>query len=134
MWEMAYIMSKHMLHYVGRNPYPSRILFLEKDAYSWIPLELHAISCFYTGRKEEGAWAYWQMRAIVDTFPQDSLSHDQWEKIRINEQFFPKYLVKHPIKPYPVDPAQQNAMPKSRPQIAGSIPPASRQKAKRKRR
>jgi hypothetical protein len=28
-------------------------------------MELHAIACYYTGRREEGSKAYWQMRSQI---------------------------------------------------------------------
>jgi glycosyltransferase involved in cell wall biosynthesis len=64
-YEQMYVYSAYGLRYNGKNPYPNRILFLDNALYQFQMMELHAISCYYTGRREEGSKAYWQMRSQI---------------------------------------------------------------------
>lgn len=90
-WENAYVFSMYGIRYNKNNPYPHRILFLDKMLYDYEMLELHAISCFYTKRYEEGNRCYWLMRHQLKEMGEDKyLSPDVWQKILGNEQYFPK--------------------------------------------
>lgn len=90
-WEMSYVFSKYALQYNQKNPYPYRILFIEKPLYDYQILELHSLSCFYTGRKEEGSWAYWQMRnQLIPGY----LAPEQDAIVKGNEQYFDLELAK----------------------------------------
>jgi glycosyltransferase involved in cell wall biosynthesis len=87
-WHTAYIYSKfakESLH--GKNPYPTRLLFVDESLYVWRFLEVHAASCFYTGRKEEGAECYKQLMAQIQKTPQYFTQEDIM-KIQSNAQFF----------------------------------------------
>jgi len=96
-WEMAYIMSKYGLRYVGRNPYPNRMMLIETEVYTWVMLELHALSCFYSGRHAEGTRTYWQLREMIDTLSEDEILPEQREKIHTNSKFFPREVATLPI-------------------------------------
>jgi glycosyltransferase involved in cell wall biosynthesis len=84
-WELAYIYSQYGLRYNLKNPYPQRILFIDKDLYQYQMMELHSLSCYYTKRAEEGSRAYWQMRSQI--LP-NSLSEAQRAVIAENEKYF----------------------------------------------
>jgi hypothetical protein len=84
-WELAYIYSQYGLRYNLKNPYPQRILFIDKDLYQYQMMELHSLSCYYTKRTEEGSRAYWQMRSQI--LP-NSLSDQQRAIIAENEKYF----------------------------------------------
>ena len=88
-WENAYVFSLYGLRYNLKNPYPHRILFLDKILYDFEMLELHSLSCFYTNRHEEASKIYWTMRAQLDSFGKDYLQPEQMTKIIENEQYFP---------------------------------------------
>lgn len=83
--EQAYVYSTYGLRYNGKNPYPNRILFLDNALYDFQMLELHAISCYYTGRKEEGSKAYWQMRSQIKP---GMLNEEMTRIIMDNEKHF----------------------------------------------
>jgi glycosyltransferase involved in cell wall biosynthesis len=83
-WEQAYIYSQYGLRYNLKNPYPHRILFVDKELYQYQMMELHALSCYYTRRVEEGSKAYWQTRAQL---PSD-ISPQQMQIIKENEKYF----------------------------------------------
>lgn len=89
-WENAYIFSLYGIRYNKNNPYPHRILFLDKNLYEYEMLELHSLSCYYTNRLEEGARCYWAMRYQIEQHGTGYLSEEQMKKIINNEQYFPK--------------------------------------------
>jgi glycosyltransferase involved in cell wall biosynthesis len=106
-WESAYVYSLYGLRYNNKNPYPQRILFLDNQLYDYEMLELHAMSCFWTKRTEEGALAYWTMRQQLDSLGKEYLSEEQWNKVYANEQYFPKDLLKSFTKPTPSTPSDK---------------------------
>ena len=87
-WNLAYVYSKfakESLH--GKNPYPTRLLFVDESLYVWRFLEVHAAACFYTGRKDEGAATYTELLAQINKTPQYFTQEDIM-KIQSNAQFF----------------------------------------------
>ena len=95
-FETSYIYSRYGLRYHGHNPYPTRILFLDNQLYQFQMQELHALSCYYTKRIEEGAVAYWEFRTSVK---ENDLTPQQAELMSNNEKFFLPYdKIKHLVK------------------------------------
>lgn len=88
-WENAYVFSLYGLRYNKNNPYPHRVLFLDKGLYDYEMLELHSLSCFYTNRKEEGARCYWLMRQQLEQLGPNYLSPEATARVLSNEQYFP---------------------------------------------
>jgi glycosyltransferase involved in cell wall biosynthesis len=90
-WENAYVFSLYGTRYHMNNPYPNRILFIDKGLYDFEMLELHSLSCYYTRRIEEGARAYWAMRQNLDSLGKEKyLGEEVWNKVLGNERWFPK--------------------------------------------
>lgn len=96
-WENAYVYSLYGLRYNMNNPYPNRILFLDNNLYDYEMLELHALSCFYTKRSEEGSRVYWMMRSQLEKLGNDYLTPEQWKRVYTNEQYYPKHVIKHSV-------------------------------------
>jgi glycosyltransferase involved in cell wall biosynthesis len=88
-WENAYVFSLYGLRYNKNNPYPHRVLFIDKGLYDYEMLELHSLSCFYTNRKEEGSRCYWLMRQQLEHLGPNYLSPDIMKRVTDNEQYFP---------------------------------------------
>ncbi len=87
-WHMAYLYSKFGVeNFHGKNPYPNRLLFVDESLYTWKFLEVHAASCFYTGRKDEAATTFKTLLQIINTHPQ-SFSPEDVAKIQSNAHFF----------------------------------------------
>jgi glycosyltransferase involved in cell wall biosynthesis len=87
-WHMAYLYSKFGVeNFHGKNPYPNRLLFVDESLYTWKFLEVHAASCFYTGRKDEAAVTFKQLLQVINTHPQ-SFSPEDVAKIQSNAHFF----------------------------------------------
>ena len=87
-WHMAYLYSKFArANFSSKNPYPTRLLFVDESLYTWKFLEVHAAACFYTGRKDEATSTYQELQEIIRKSPQ-SFSPDDIMKINSNAQFF----------------------------------------------
>jgi len=118
-WENAYVFSLYGLRYNNTNPYPNRILFLDKSLYDFEMLELHSLSCFYTNRIEEGSRCYWLMRQQLQKLGENYLSVDAMERVKSNEQYFPMIH------------AMQSGVPIQK--LHSKFPPRGGSKKKRKR-
>ena len=87
-WHNAYLFSKFAkMNFHQKNPYPTRLLFVDESLYIWKLLEVHAAACFYTGRKDEAKQAYQEMVSISRQTPQYFTPEDM-QKIQMNAQFF----------------------------------------------
>ena len=87
-WNMAYLYTKFAKHtFHGKNPYPTRLLFVDETTYNWKFLESHCAACYYTGRLDEARVGYSEIIALTKTHPQYFTEHDL-QKIQMNSQFF----------------------------------------------
>jgi hypothetical protein len=85
---MAYLYSKFgKVNFHGKNPYPTRLLFVDESLYAWRFLEVHAAACFYTGRKDEASATFKELMEIIQKSPQ-SFTQEDVAKIQSNAQFF----------------------------------------------
>ena len=87
-WNLAFMYSKFAkVNFHGKNPYPTRLLFVDESLYIWRFLEVHAAACFYTGRKEEATQNYRELQDVVRKSPQ-YFTPDDIAKINSNSGFF----------------------------------------------
>ena len=87
-WSLAYLYTKFAVeNFHGKNPYPTRLLFVDESLYKWKFLESHAAACFYTGKNTESKETYNKILQAVKEHPQ-SFSPEDLKKIEINGQFF----------------------------------------------
>lgn len=87
-WHMAYLYSKFCkVNFHGKNPYPTRLLFVDESLYTWKFAEAHAAACFYTGRMDEAKATYNEIVNLTKTHPQ-AFTPDDLAKIAANGQFF----------------------------------------------
>lgn len=87
-WHLAYLYTKFGYeNFHNKNPYPTRLLFVEEALYTWRFAEAHAAACFYTGRKDEAKKVYEEMVALTKTNP-TAFTQDDLNKINTNSQFF----------------------------------------------
>lgn len=87
-WNMAYLYTKFAkVNFHGKNPYPTRLLFVDEALYVWKFAEAHAAACFYTGRMDEAKATYQEILNISKTQPQFFTPED-YKKIEMNGQFF----------------------------------------------
>lgn len=89
-WHMAYMYSKFAYsNFHGKNPYPTRLLFVDESTYVWKFAEAHAAACFYTNRMAEAKSTYQEIVSLTKSSP-NSFSPDDLNKIQMNAQFFIK--------------------------------------------
>ena len=89
-WNMAYLYSKFAkTTFHGKNPYPTRLLFVDEATYVWKFAEAHAAASFYTGRMDEAKQTYQEIVNLTKTQPQ-FFTPDDLNKINMNGQFFLK--------------------------------------------
>ena len=87
-WNMAYLYSKFAKNtFHQKNPYPTRLLFVDEATYVWKIAEAHSAACFYTGRQEEARMAYEDIKNSMRTHPH-CFTPDDIAKINSNAQFF----------------------------------------------
>ena len=87
-WNLAYLYSKFAIeNFHDKNPYPTKLLFVEEALYKWKFAEAHAAACFYTGRKEEAAKTYKQIVDVTKSNP-GLFTQDDLNKINTNAQYF----------------------------------------------
>ena len=87
-WNLAYLYTKFAIEtFHNKNPYPTRLLFVDESLYIWRFLEIHAASCFYTNRRDEGVKTYKELLDILKKYPQ-YFGPEDVNKINSNAQFF----------------------------------------------
>lgn len=87
-FHLAYIYSKFAkLNFHGKNPYPTRLLFVDESLYIWKFLEAHAAVCFYIGKMEEAKATYNEMLNMIKLYPQ-YFTQEDLQKIAANGKFF----------------------------------------------
>ena len=89
-WNMAYLYTKFAkVNFHGKNPYPTRLLFVDEALYVWKFMEAHAAASFYTGRMDEAKSSYQEILKAMNTHPQ-CFTPDDIKKVEMNGQFFNK--------------------------------------------
>ena len=89
-WHMAYLYTKFAkVNFHGKNPYPTRLLFVDESLYIWKFVEAHAAACFYTGRMDEAKANYQEILTLTKNYPQNFTPEDL-KKIEMNGHFFNK--------------------------------------------
>jgi glycosyltransferase involved in cell wall biosynthesis len=69
-WEMAYMYSKFAVaNYHKKNPYPSKLLFIEEEIYNYKFLDMHVGCCVNTNRMEEAKVTFNELLTILNTNP-----------------------------------------------------------------
>ncbi len=87
-WNLAYLYSTFAIaNFHGKNPYPTRLLFVDESLYIWRFLEVHAAACFYTSKREEGKKIYQELLQKTREFP-NHFTPEDIQKIQQNAQFF----------------------------------------------
>jgi glycosyltransferase involved in cell wall biosynthesis len=87
-WNLAYMFSTFAINALhDKNPYPTKLLFVDESLYIWRFLEVHAAACFYTNKRDEGKKAYQELIRKMGSHPQYFTEEDK-NKINQNAQFF----------------------------------------------
>ena len=87
-WHLAYLYTTFaMANFHGKNPYPTRLLFVDESLYIWRFLEIHSAACFYTNRLDEGKKTYKELLDTIKKTP-EHFTREDINKIQSNAQFF----------------------------------------------
>jgi hypothetical protein len=87
-WNNAYLYSKFAkVNYHNKNPYPSRLLFVDQSLYQWKFLEAHAAASFYCRKTEEAKSSYEEIINVLKKNPEFFTEQDV-KKIETNGNFF----------------------------------------------
>lgn len=87
-WHMAYMYTKFAkTTFHGKNPYPSRLLFVDEATYVWKIAEAHSAACYYTGRMDEARSSYQDILQAMGTHPH-CFTPEDIAKVNSNAQFF----------------------------------------------
>lgn len=87
-WHLAYVYTKFAReNFHNKNPYPTRLLFVDEALYVWKFAEAHAAACFYTGRMDEAKDNYREIVSLSKSHPQ-CFTPEDYKKIETNGQFF----------------------------------------------
>lgn len=84
-YETAYIYSSHAMKFAGKSPAPNSVLFVDTPIYLWKIYDLHTISAWYSGRKEEAAKTYKKLWKQVE---KGIITGQDLERIKENKKFF----------------------------------------------
>ena len=57
-FDIAYIYSSHAMKFAGKSPFPNASLFIDPSIYEWKIYDMHSLSCWYYGRKDEAKSTY----------------------------------------------------------------------------
>lgn len=69
-YPLAYIYSKFGVNtFHGKNPFPNRLLFIDKVLYDFVFLETHILTCFQLGYKEETLYYHNMLNELIKTKP-----------------------------------------------------------------
>jgi glycosyltransferase involved in cell wall biosynthesis len=84
-FDTAYIYTSHGMKFAGNSPFPKSSLFIDASVYDWKIFDLHTISCWYSGRKEEGVETFRKLWKAVQSgkVPQSEIA-----RLTDNKRFF----------------------------------------------
>ena len=86
-WPYAYMISKYVFDNYKKNPFPVSSLFIDKNIYDWIILDIHSLACYWMGRFDEGRKAYNKLR---DAINKGLVPETEVKRIKDNSQWFTK--------------------------------------------
>jgi glycosyltransferase involved in cell wall biosynthesis len=84
-YDIAYIYGLRAMQEAGKSPFPKSSLFIDESVYYWRTYDMHSISCWYSGRREEAKAAY---RLLEEQIRKGLVPEDQLERIKANKKFF----------------------------------------------
>jgi tetratricopeptide (TPR) repeat protein len=84
-FDIAYIIGLRAIQCEGKTPMPQSSLFVDPSVYQWKIFDLHSLSCWYSGRKEESVRSYKRLLKAMD---KGFVPKDQLERVKQNKKFF----------------------------------------------
>jgi hypothetical protein len=76
------------MKFAGKNPMPTSALFIDGAIYAWKIYDLHSISCWWSGRRQESEETFKKLWKLVEK----GGIVPEWEIERLtnNKKFFAK--------------------------------------------
>jgi glycosyltransferase involved in cell wall biosynthesis len=84
-FDIAYIYGLRAMQAAGSSPFPKSTLFIDEQTYTWRILDLHTISCWYSGRKEEASIIY---KKLEDQMKKGIIPAEHAKRIVENKKYF----------------------------------------------
>ena len=84
-YETAYIFGERAMQMAGRSPFPKSTLFVDESIYEWKIYDLHALSCWYSGRREEGTKVF---RKLLEKIRKGRVPQNEIARINENKKYF----------------------------------------------
>lgn len=83
-FDIAYMFSSHAMKFAGKLPMPHSALFIDDGLYLWQIYDMHVISSWYSGRREEAKETYKMLEKAVN---QGLVPEYEIARIKNNKQF-----------------------------------------------
>jgi glycosyltransferase involved in cell wall biosynthesis len=87
-FDIAYMYSSHAMKFAGKLPFPHSALFIDDAFYLWKIYDMHIISCWYSGRREEAWETYKKLEKVLNQG--GIIPEHEIPRIKNNKQFFGK--------------------------------------------
>ena len=84
-YETAYIFGLRAMEVAGKSPIPNSTLFVDESIYEWKLYDLHALSCWYSGRKEDATRVF---RKLLEKIRKGKVPQTEITRINENKKFF----------------------------------------------
>lgn len=84
-FDVAYIFSSHAMKCAGKLPMPHSSLFIDDQFYMWQIYDMHVITSWYSGRRDEARDTYKKLERLLNQ--PGIIPEHEIERIRNNKQF-----------------------------------------------
>lgn len=84
-FDMAYIYGLRAMQCEGKLPTPHSSLFIDHASYQWKVFDLHSISCWYSGRRDESTKTF---KRLLKAMEKGLIPESQHARIRENKKFY----------------------------------------------
>jgi hypothetical protein len=84
-FDTSYIYSSHAMKFAGKSPFPQSSLFIDAAIYEWKIFDLHSISCWYSGRRDEGIATFKKLWKAVT---EGKVPHYEIPRLTENKKYF----------------------------------------------
>jgi glycosyltransferase involved in cell wall biosynthesis len=84
-YETAYIFGLRAMQAAGKSPFPNASLFIDEATYLWRIYDLHSISSYYSGRKEEARNTF---KLLEEQIKRGFVPKEHIQRINDNKKYF----------------------------------------------
>ena len=84
-FDIAYIYSSHAMKFAGKSPFPNASLFIDPSIYEWKIYDLHSLSAWYSGRKDEAKTTFRLLSKAID---KGLVPEHEIARLNENKKFF----------------------------------------------